>query len=139
MSTTIEEALTKVGATVPPHLLDAVFPEPITTVQAQGDLLIIPAEMPASVKLETVPDAGVQVVFGQATGNSHWLHRGFESKGVKFARVSSGQRIMLFVVPEGQTAELIHTDEHGIALVGPGSYAIHEKREQADSERRVSD
>lgn len=47
--------------------------------------------------------------------------------------------IMLFAVPEGQTAQLIHTDEHGAAGIGPGLYAIHEKREQADQERRVSD
>jgi hypothetical protein len=141
VSSTFAEALDKVGVTVPAHLeADAEIPVD-TRPQAQGDLLIIPMADAVldGVDFQRVPDAGVQVVFGEATGNSHWLHRGFDSPDVTFARASSGQRILLFVVPEGQTAQLIHTDEHGAAGIGPGVYAIHEKREQADEERRVTD
>jgi hypothetical protein len=32
-------------------------------------------------------------------------------------------------VPQGQTALLIHTDEHGANGIGPGEYAIHRKRQ----------
>lgn len=139
MSLTYGEALTKVGVTVPAHLeADAEIPVD-TRPQAQGDLLIVPLDRTIPVAVERVPDEGVQVVVGEATGNSHWLHRGFDSPDVAYARVHSGQTIMLFRVPEGQTAQLIHTDEHGAAGIGPGVYAIHEKREQADQERRVSD
>lgn len=138
MTITYAEALAKVGVTVPDHLVaDAEVPI-LTAPQAQGDLLIIPIAS-TSVKMATVPDDGVQVVFGEATGNSHWLHRGFDSPGVAFARVTDGQRIGVLHVPEGQNAQLIHTDEHGSAGIGPGLYGIHEKREMADEIRRVTD
>jgi hypothetical protein len=138
MSMTYEEALTKVGVTVPDHLLaDAEVPV-LSGVQAQGDLLIVPLES-TRVTLEPVPDKGVQVVFGEATGNSHYLHRGFDSPGVEYARVTDGQCIAVVKVPEGQSAQLIHTDEHGSNGIGSGLYGIHEKREQADQIRRVTD
>lgn len=138
MQMTYEQALTKVGATVPDHLIaDAEVPI-LTGPQAQGDLLIVPI---AGTKAELlpVPDAGVQVVFGEATGNSHFLHRGFDSPGVTYARVTVGQCIAVVSVPAGESAQLIHTDEHGANAVGPGLYGIHEKREQADEIRRVTD
>lgn len=140
MSMTYADALSKVGASVPDHLVaDAEVPV-LTAPQAQGDLLIVPmTAVPRGVVLVAVPDKGVQVVFGEATGNSHWLHRGFESPGVEYARVGSGQCIAVVSVPEGQSAQLIHTDEHGSNGIGPGVYGIHEKREQADEIRRVTD
>jgi hypothetical protein len=42
-------------------------------------------------------------------------------------------------VPEGETADLIHTDEHGCNTMGPGLYVIRGKRERADEIRRVAD
>lgn len=138
MSMTYADALTKVGATVPDHLIaDAEVPV-LTAVQAQGDLLIVPLTG-SKAKLLPVPDEGVQIVFGEATGNSHFLHRGFDSPGVEYARVSDGQCIAVVKVPEGESAQLIHTDEHGSNGIGPGMYGIHEKREQADEIRRVTD
>lgn len=138
MLMTFADALAKVGATVPDHLVaDAEVPV-LTGPQAQGDLMIVPLRE-TNAELVPVPAEGVQVVFGEATGNSHWLHQGFDSPGVEFARVAEGQRIAVVRVPEGQTAQLIHTDEHGSNAMGPGLYAIHEKREQADIIRRVTD
>lgn len=138
MTMTYAEALTKVGATVPDHLVaDAEIPI-LSGPQAQGDLLIVPIDA-TKADLSPVPDEGVQIVFGEATGNSHFLHRGFDSPGVEFARVTTGQCIAVVKVPEGQSAQLIHTDEHGSNGIGPGLYGIHEKREQADVIRRVTD
>ena len=138
MSMTYADALTKVGATVPDHLIaDAEVPV-LTGVQAQGDLLIVPI-VKTKATMMPVPDEGVQVVGGEATGNSHFLHRGFDSPGVEYARVSDGQCIAVVSIPEGQSAQLIHTDEHGANGIGPGLYGIHEKREQADEIRRVTD
>lgn len=139
MGTTFKEALDKVGVTVPAHLVADAEPPVIAGVQAQGDLLVFPI---GATKLEIapVPDEGVQVVFGEATGNSHYLHRGFDSPGVQFARVSDGSLLLAVVqVPAGQSADLIHTDEHGLNPIGPGLYAIHGKRELADEIRRVTD
>lgn len=138
MSMTYADALSKVGASVPEHLVaDAEVPV-LTGPQAQGDLLIVPIAATRAV-LAPVPDQGVQVVFGEATGNAHWLHAGFESPGVEFARVTDGQCIAVVRVPEGESAQLIHTDEHGSNGIGPGLYGIHEKREMADEIRRVTD
>jgi hypothetical protein len=36
-------------------------------------------------------------------------------------------------VPQGQSAQLIHTDEHGANGIGPGVYWINRKREQVPS------
>lgn len=139
MSTmTFEQALAKVGVKVPEHLIaDAEVPV-LTGPQAQGDLMVVPvASIP--VKTDPVPVEGIQVVFGEATGNSHYLHQGFDSPGVEFARVDDGLLIGYVRVPMGQSAQLIHTDEHGSNGIGSGLYAIHGKREQADQIRRVTD
>lgn len=136
---TYQDAAEKVGVTVPPHLEASAEVPILTGPQAQGDLLIVPVAIPADVEMLPVPDEGVQVVFGEATGNSHYLHRGFDSPGVAYARLRAGQAIAVVHVPEGQSAQLIHTDEHGANGIGPGSYAIHEKRELRDEIRRVTD
>lgn len=137
---TYADALQKVGATVPEHLIaDAEVPV-LTGPQAQGDLLIVPLDsLPDGVQLESVPAKGVQVVFGEATGNSHFLHQGFDSPGVTFARVEEDLRLVVVSVPEGQSAQLIHTDEHGANGIGPGDYAIHQKREMREEITRVID
>lgn len=137
-ATTFKTALDKIGVTVPAHLIaDAEVPV-LTGPQTQGDLMIIPISTHRA-KLAPLPAKGHQVVVGEATGNTHWLHRGFDSPGVEFARVDKGLTLVVVRVPEGQTAELIHTDEHGANAMGPGLYAINGKREQADEIRRVVD
>lgn len=138
MSTTYQEALNLVGVSVPEHLIaDAEVPV-LTGAQAQGDLLIVPIETTDAV-LAPLTEDGVQVVFGEATGNSHFLHRGFESTGVEFARVDDGLCLAVVRVPEGQSALLIHTDEHGSNAMGAGLYAIQGKRELRDEIERVQD
>lgn len=139
MNMTYKDALDLVGATVPDHLVaDAEVPI-LTGPQAQGDLLVVPVEKIAG-ELIPVPDVGVQVVFGEATGNSHFLHHGFDSPDVMFVRVDDGTLTLArLLVPEGQNAQLIHTDEHGSAGIGPGLYEIHAKRELRDEITRVQD
>jgi hypothetical protein len=77
------------------------------------------------------------VIRGEATGNTHWLHRGFESPGVRWARAAAGARIGYVLVPDGQSALLIHTDEHGANGIGPGTYAVHRKRARTVTVGRV--
>lgn len=138
MATTFATGLAKIGVSVPDHLIaDAEVPV-LTGPQSQGDLMIIPISGHPG-KLLPLSDKGHQVVVGEATGNTHWLHRGFDSPGVLFARVDEGLTAVVVSVPVGQTAELIHTDEHGVNAMGPGLYAINGKREQAEEVRRVTD
>lgn len=138
MSMTYAEALGLNNVTIPEHLTaDAEVPV-LTVPQAQGDLLITPARgryKPGTV----VPDSGVQVVHGEATGNTHWLNRGFDSPGVSWLRLDAGQVVGVVTVPAGQTALLVHTDEHGANGIGAGMYEIRRKREQADIVRMVAD
>lgn len=139
---TYGSALALAGVTVPEHLqADAEVPV-LTGPQAQGDLIVYPADAPDTLPWQPVPDAGVQVVHGEATGNTHWLHRGFDSPDVQWARTArdADDLVIGYVrIPEGQSAQLIHTDEHGANGIGAGTYAIHGKREQADVIRRVAD
>jgi hypothetical protein len=139
MSITYAEALAKVGATVPEHLVaDAEVPI-LTGPQAQGDLLIVPVDK-ITQELLPLPAAGIQVVFGEATGNSHYLHPGFDSPDVRYARVDDDTLCLAVVsIPEGQSAQLIHTDEHGSNGIGAGDYAIHAKRELREEITRVQD
>lgn len=136
---TYRGAMERQGVTVPEHLLaDAEIPV-LTGPQAQGDLLVVPIGG-TPLELAVVPDDGVQVVFGEATGNSHYLQRGFDSPDVKFARIDNGGLALVVVqVPAGQNAQLVHTDEHGVNAIGEGTYAIHGKRELRDEITRVQD
>ena len=137
-ATTFATGLAKIGVTVPAHLIaDAEVPV-LTGPQSQGDQMIVPIQS-TTAKLVPLPASGHQVVVGEATGNTHWLHRGFDSPDVTFARVDDGLTSVIVFVPEGQTAELIHTDEHGVNAMGAGLYAINGKRELADEIRRVTD
>jgi len=121
---TYRTALALVGATVPAHLVaDAEVPV-LTGPQAQGDLMIIPAsaKQVPETGWQPVEPRGIPLVRGEAGGNTHWLHRGFDSPD----RLTLGY----LRVPAGQSAQLIHTDEHGANGIGPGLYRINRKREQ---------
>jgi hypothetical protein len=128
---TYATALARSGVSVPDHLVaDAVVPV-LTDPQAQGDLMVVPvAPLPGGLDWQTVPDAGIQVIHGEATGNTHWLHRGLDSPSVRWTFDPAGVRLGFLDVAPGNTALLIHTDEHGANGIGPGTYAIHRKRAQ---------
>jgi hypothetical protein len=128
---TFATALARSGVSVPDHLVaDAVVPV-LTGPQAQGDLMIVPiSEPPRGLTWETIPDAGIQVIYGEATGNTHWLHRGLDSPSVRWVFDTEGVRLGYLEVSPGNSAMLIHTDEHGANGIGPGFYAIHRKRAQ---------
>ncbi|NMO54039.1 hypothetical protein HH310_23005 [Actinoplanes sp. TBRC 11911] len=128
---TYATALARSGVSVPDHLVaDAVVPI-LDGPQAQGDLMIVPVDAPPrGLAWETVPDAGIQVIYGEATGNTHWLHRGLDSPSVRWVFDRHGVRLGYLEVAPDNSALLIHTDEHGANGIGPGYYAIHRKRAQ---------
>jgi len=126
---TFSSALALIGLEVPDHLQAEAEVPVLQVAQAQGDLLIFPTDPPARVRWTTLPPAGVQVVHGEATGNTHWLHPGFDSPGVRWAPVENKLTLGYLDVPAGQSALLIHTDEHGANGIGPGTYTVHRKRQ----------
>ena len=138
---TYEKALGLAAVTVPDHLEAQAEVPVLTGPQAQGDLLIVPAtgRSLTDAASVTVPTAGVQVVRGEATGNTHWLHQGLGAHGVTWTPVDVGQVVGLLEVPAGESALLIHTDEHGANGVGPGRYEVRRQREQAEQVRQVAD
>jgi len=133
---TYRTALALAGVPVPEHLVaDAEVPI-LTGPQAQGDLIVLPvATIPAGLTVpRLIGDDGVQVIRGEATGNTHWLHRGFNSPDVRWTPAAAdGLTLGYLIVPVGQSAQLIHTDEHGANGVGPGTYQINRKREMTPS------
>jgi len=111
----------------------------MTGPQRQGDVLIVPCE-PVADTGDHVPAHGVPVVRGEATGNTH-LHLAADGP-VLFRRDperAGSLGLGTVTVPEGSTAYLIHTDEHGANGIGAGTYRLLGKREQAEEIRRVAD
>lgn len=145
MSMTYREALALSNVSLPEHLEAEAEVPVLTRPQAQGDLMIVPLGLaydgtaPEWPQGDVVPMDGVQVVHGEATGNTHWLHAGFNSPGVSWHRAGDGLVVGVVTVPSGQTAMLVHTDEHGANGIGPGRYEIRQKRELADEIRYVED
>ena len=124
-------------------VLDAQIDVPVLTglAQAQGDLLVLPRpDKPAAST--PIPAAGVLVVRAESSGgNTHSLHS-WEGPGCFYdERPAGGTGLVLGVltVPDGATAYLVHTEEHGANAFGPGTYEIRRQREQADEIRVVAD
>ena len=145
MSMTYGEALALSRISIPEHLEAEAEVPVLAGPQAQGDLMIVPfslaydGDAPDYPQGVILPADGVQVVHGEATGNTHWLHAGFNSPGVTWHRADEGLVVGVVTVPAGQTAMLVHTDEHGANGIGPGVYEIRQKRELADEIRYVED
>lgn len=137
--TTFTELLTRHRITVPDDAIADLTVPVLDGPQRQGDVGIFPREpMTAGERqLATdVPPKGVQVVVGEATGNTHLLH---PDGKVRWLPKNTGTLIGVVEVDTGAVAYLIHTDEHGANGLAPGCYRLHGKREQADEIRRVQD
>jgi hypothetical protein len=142
-SLTYAEVLGRHNTAVPAHLeAQAAVPVHVGP-QRQGDVLIIPRARLGSAEravMAPVPAAGIAVVRGESAtgGNSHIL-QALDGP----CSWSAGGAGLLFLgvldVPVGSTAYLSHTEEHGALAVGPGTYVLHGKREQAAEIRRVAD
>ncbi|GAA3605376.1 hypothetical protein GCM10022223_21380 [Kineosporia mesophila] len=138
---TYGSALALIGVSVPDHLQAGAGVPVLQAPQAQGDLLIVPVADPEGLdRWKDVTDEGEQVVHGEATGNTHWLHRGFGSPGVRYARPGADEPLVACYVrvPPGQSALLVHTDEHGANGIGAGTYEIRRKRQFVRTEAELN-
>lgn len=97
--------------------------------QAQGDLLVLPSAAPRRATTP-IPRAGVLVVRSESGGNTHSLHS-WDGPGC-FFDPADGLVVGLLTVPDGATAYLVHTEEHGANAFGPGTYTIRRQREQGN-------
>lgn len=137
---TFRDVLGAHNISVPDETIAEVEVPVLAGPQRQGDVGIFPrAAMTAGERqlAELVPAVGVQVVVGEATGNTHLLHPAGTVRWLR--KDTDGVLLGVVEIEEGSAAYLIHTDEHGANGLAPGCYTIHGKREQADEIRRVQD
>ena len=145
MNITYQEALDRHDVTIPDHLEAQAAIPVLSRLQVQGDVIVSPhrlGKMTASTI--DVPATGVQVVRGEATRNTHWLDNGnVDAAPCRWTEIAAGGTdgltLGIVEVPEGQTALLTHTDEHGSNAMAPGCYRIGRQREMAEQIRRVQD
>ena len=144
MNVTYKEALDRHDVSIPDHLEAQAAIPVLSGPQAQGDVLVTPMR-PGKTAGETVdvPRSGIQVVRGEATANTHWLDNanpdGPPCRWTAKTASPTDPTLGVLVVPEGQTALLTHTDEHGSNGIAPGCYRIGRQVEFADELRLVQD
>ncbi|WP_214406900.1 hypothetical protein [Pseudonocardia lacus] len=122
-------------------VLDSEIDVPILTgAQRQGDVIVLsrPQRAPATTP---IPPSGVQVVKAEASSNTHTLHSwdGACSFDADPTGGDTGLTLGTLTVPEGASAYLVHTEEHGANGIGPGTYELRRQREFAGEWRRVAD
>jgi hypothetical protein len=142
--TTLAHLIDRHGIEVLDYLDRAASVPVIAGLQAQGDVIVIPASMLTSSTTTAstpVPSEGFAVVRGESGGNTHML---LGDGPVFFDSIedTNGRSVVLdlgvLTVPKGSTAYLAHP-EHAYSGIAPGNYTIRRQREQAEEIRMVTD
>lgn len=137
---TYKEALGKHDIALPDDLMADIEVPIVTGPQCQGDVGVWPRERLGRAErgaFTPVPADGLPIVQGT---NTHILDAYEGDVLWSPAQARDGEvTIGILDVPEGAVAYLTHTDEHGSTGIGPGTYRVTGKREQADIIRRVAD
>lgn len=110
----------------------------VAGLQHQGDVSVVPATMVTDYvrPRRPVPAAGVAVVRGEATGNTHLL---LAAGDVLFDQARTGGITLgHLLVPDGAEAYLDHP-EHGDSGIAPGRYVLRRKRETTGGIRFARD
>jgi hypothetical protein len=123
---------------------DVLIPVIAGQPQAQGDLLVLPADGFAPPAVRPLPSAGEVVLTGRG-GNAHCLAAG--TGDVCWAPVTGRQTLGTLTVAAGGVAYLFHAPEHGPRMlaeheplaIGGGTYVIRRQREQRDEIALVAD
>ena len=142
MSTTFADLLGAHGITIPDETLAELDVPVHSGPQRQGDVGIFPRTPVTAAELSQmteIPATGVQVVRGEATGNTHLLHPAGRCWWRPIESQSGAVLLGVLHVEDDAECFLIHTDEHGANGIAPGSYEIRGKRELAEEIRRVAD
>ena len=107
-------------------------------LQAQGDLLIIPAGRGDDPAGPEITPAGVAVIAPIGGGHEHRLFASAPATAwwAPGGDGSGGQDIGVLTCTEPVYS--LHA-EHGAAGIAPGTYVLRRQREQADEERLVAD
>lgn len=144
MTMTFTDVLARHNVTLPDSILADLEVPVLTGPQRQGDVGIFPRPTLGGAELAgmtPIPADGIPVVRGEATGNTHILDAltGVCLWRAHTASIDGDVVLGILHVPDGGVAMLIHTDEHSANGIGPGTYTLRGKREQAEEIRRVAD
>lgn len=144
MTITYAETLGKHDITLPDDLIADIEVPVLTGPQCQGDVGIWPRPALGAAELsqaKPVPPEGITVVRGETTGDNAHILDAYHGDVYWLPINDRADALTLGVlhVPEGSVAMLTHTEEHTSNGIGPGTYRLTGKREQADEIRRVAD
>ena len=133
---TIDAMTASTGVAVLDHIDTSADVPVVTTAAAQGDVSVL--RVTTAMATAHMP-ARVDVVRGEAGGNTHSLH----PSGPCFwdahtARSVTDLTLGTLTVPDGSTAVLAHP-EHGFLEVAPGTYRVGRQREYAGEWAYVAD
>ena len=137
MSTsTIDSMTARTGVAVLDHIDPSAEVPVVSAAAAQGDVSILRV----TTRPATTPmPARVDVVRGEAGGNTHSLHPSGDCFwDAATARSVTDLTLGTLTVPEGSAAVLAHP-EHGFLEVAPGTYRIGRQREYAGEWAYVAD
>lgn len=97
----------------------------------QGDILLVPAQLPAGAQPVAPSPRGVVLAEGEATGHAHVM----DAATVKMWSAGE-QRYVEVLAPTPLTHE-----EHGGSVVAPGVYEVLRKHEYTDEDewRTIAD
>jgi len=138
---TLTQMIDRHGVDVLEHLDREQLVPVLDRLQAQGDIIVVPAVManrPTAAAKTAVPAAGVAVVRGENGGKTHLLLAEGDVRWDAYTGTPGQLRLGTLTVADGATAYLAHP-EHGYAGIAPGTYEIRRQREQADEIRLVQD
>lgn len=138
---TLTEMIDTHGVDVLEHLDRGALVPISDGLQAQGDVIVVPAVManrPTARAVTAVPKAGVAVVRGENGGNTHLLLAEGDVRWDAHTPEAEELKLGTLTVAEGATGFLAHP-EHGYAGIAPGTYEVRRQREQTDVIRLVQD
>jgi hypothetical protein len=136
---TLAELTSRTGLDVLDHLEQDVAVPVVDGLQAQGDLIVIPAwylprvTVSANARWQTVPPEGVELLRGSAGANPHTLVA--DPGGCRWTdQVIDPEGLALGVIDARAVSFLLHP-EHGGSGVAPGRYVVRRQRERAADTR----
>lgn len=109
--------------------------------QRQGDVFLLKITSDKTEGAMPISKAGVVVVRAETnSANTHSLHTLIgECLWLPNARADQELTQGWLTVSEGAEATLVHTQEHSVLGIGPGTYEIRRQREFAGEWARVQD
>lgn len=115
----------------------------VTGNQRQGDVFLLKVTTDRTKDAKPIGKAGVIVVRAETSAaNTHSLHALIGAcLWLPNARANNDEELVQgwLTVPAGAAATLIHTEEHNVLGIGPGTYEIRRQREWQGAWARVAD